>query len=179
MIRRSKQCGLAAAVIVALGSSGALAMGSSTPSAPEPASAATPAPVPAPAAAPATPSSGDDWAGYERAVELIEDGRYQDGIDILQSIVAENPANADAYNYLGYAHRQLGRYDEALGYYDQALSINPDHVGAIEYLGQTYLSMGDPASAQAQLSRLGQLCPSGCVEQLELARSLAAYRATN
>ena len=175
MIRRSKQCGLATALIVGLSSNGALAMGSSTPTTPEPA----PAPAPAPVTAPAMPSGGDQWAGYERAVVLIEDGRYQDGIDILQSVVAENPANADAYNYLGYAHRQLGRYDEALGYYDQALSINPDHVGAIEYLGQTYLSMGDLASAQAQLSRLGQLCPSGCTEQLELARALAEYRATN
>ena len=173
MMYRTMRLGLAAALIVGLSATGALAMGSPTPRTPDPEPAAAPSPDTA------LPNGGSEWAGYERAVALIEDGRYQDGIDILQAVVAENPTDADAYNYLGFAHRQIGRFDEALGYYDQALSIDPGHLGAIEYLGQTYLSMGDPVSAQAQLSRLGELCPTGCVEQLELARSLAGYRATN
>ncbi|NBC32694.1 MAG: tetratricopeptide repeat protein [Alphaproteobacteria bacterium] len=170
--------GLAAALVLAMTASGALAMGSGTREPePEPAPQAAPAPETAPDAA--MPDSGGEWAGYNRAVELIEDGRYQDGIDILESVVAENPNDADAWNYLGYANRQLGRYDRALSHYDRALSLDPDHLAALEYLGEAHLALNDLAAAQEQLARLGELCPSGCAEQLELARAIAAYRATN
>lgn len=187
MAMRILRPGLAAALVLAMTSSAALAIGGGTREpAPEPEPAPQAAPTPAPESTPdaampdtAMPESGGEWAGYNRAVELIEDGRYQDGIDILESVVAENPNDADAWNYLGYAHRQLGDYDAALQHYRQALNLDPAHRGALEYLGETYLAMNDLAAAQEQLGRLGELCPSGCAEQLELARAIAGYQATN
>lgn len=168
--------GLTAALALVMMSSAAMAIGTGTRE-PEPAPQAVPTPESAPDAG--MPASSGDWTDYNRAVELIEGGRYQDGIDILESVVAENPSDADAWNYLGYAHRQIGDYDAALSHYDRALSLDPDHLGALEYLGETHLALNNLAAAQEMLARLGRLCPSGCEEQLDLARAIAAYQATN
>ena len=51
----------------------------------------------------------------------------------FNKVVAQNPKNADAYNYLGYSNRWLGKYDEAFAAYNQALTLDPKHKGALEY----------------------------------------------
>ena len=48
-------------------------------------------------------------------------------------------ADADAFNYMGYASRNLGEYDAAFGYYRRALAMDWYHRGAHEYIGEAYL----------------------------------------
>src|SRR6185437_1937355 len=48
--------------------------------------------------------------------------------------------------------------------------------GAHEYLGELYLQMYDPASAQKELATLASLCPDGCDERDTLAKAIAAYQ---
>lgn len=133
------------------------------------------APADPPAADPATtgwnfPSVEEGRVAYAEAVGLINRERFADGLDALaraQSAVGPHP---DILNYMGFASRKLGRFDDALSYYHEALAIDPDHLGANEYLGELYLQMGDFGRARHQLARLDQLCAYGCAQREELAR---------
>jgi len=66
----------------------------------------------------------------------------------LEKVVAMEPSMYQAWNYIGYAKRNLGNYSEALSAYNQALTINPTYPEAIEYRGHAYLLLGRTVEAQ-------------------------------
>jgi tetratricopeptide (TPR) repeat protein len=112
---------------------------------------------------------------YATAVRLIKHQKYADAIPHLEMALADRPRSADILNYLGYTHRMLGDYASSLDFYKRALAIDPDHKGVHEYLGELYLQMNDLTSAQAELTTLASLCPSGCDERDMLTKAIAAY----
>ena len=121
-------------------------------------------------------SDGD--ARYGAAARLINQGLYREAIAELyvsQAIIGPHP---DILNYLGYAHRKAGDYGAAQGYYRAALNLDPDHIGANEYLGELYLELGEIERAKAQLARLDELCAFGCAEREDLARLIAVKEST-
>lgn len=118
-------------------------------------------------------SAGTVKGDYTAAEQAVRAKQYKKAITRLQKVVAKQPRNVDALNYLGYSYRQLGNYRRALGYYRLALKINPSHRGANEYVGQLYLKTGNLKAAKAQLSRLRSICPSGCEEYDSLRNALA------
>lgn len=109
-------------------------------------------------------------ARYRDAVRLINEARFEAAIEDLALAQAISGPHPDILNYLGYANRKLGRFEEAQNYYAQALAINPDHLGANEYLGELYAEIGDAAKARRQLAKLDRLCTFGCAEREDLAR---------
>jgi tetratricopeptide (TPR) repeat protein len=113
-------------------------------------------------------------AHFAAAVGLINHRRYEEALIVLERSAAAIGPHPDILNYMGFANRKLGHYDLAMDYYRQALTLNPDHVGATEYLGELYLELGRRDEARAQLARLDQLCPYGCAAREELARWIAA-----
>jgi tetratricopeptide (TPR) repeat protein len=119
-----------------------------------------------------TPSS-DGAILYVAAVRLINEARYDDAIASLIAAQGAVGPHPDILSYLGFAHRKLGRIDDAKSWYAQALAINPDHLGANEYLGELYLEIGDLAAARRQLATLDRLCAFGCAEREDLARMIA------
>jgi len=118
-------------------------------------------------------SSGDQYIEAQRKVQAMD---YDGAIPLLESVLREEPGNADALNYLGYSHRKLGDTTKALAYYLQALSNEPEHLGANEYLGELYLEMGNLPKAEERLSVLQRAC-SGCMEEAELAEKIEAFKA--
>jgi tetratricopeptide (TPR) repeat protein len=114
---------------------------------------------------------------YAAAVSAIQAKNYAQAIPLLEQVVAKDPKNADAFNYLGYSNRELGQMDKALAFYQKALAINPDHRGAHEYLGELYLKTGNIKAAEVQLAKLDDLCTFGCEEYRELKRKIAAAKA--
>ena len=110
---------------------------------------------------------------YADAVRLINQEQYADAIKVLYDTQFQVGLHADIQNYLGYTHRKLGRYAEAKTYYARALKLNPDHLGAHEYLGELYLELGEMKSARKQLAKLDKLCSFGCAEREELARLIS------
>jgi cytochrome c-type biogenesis protein CcmH/NrfG len=121
-------------------------------------------------------SSGSaSFDDYTVAVRLIKHEKYSEAIPHLELALANKPHSADILNYLGYTHRMLGDYPSSLDFYKRALAIDPDHKGVHEYLGELYLQMHDMTSAQAELTTLAGLCPSGCDERDMLTKSIAAY----
>lgn len=142
------------------------------------AAAALSAPVygmgsPDPAPAPKPPAAKAPESGYTEAERAVKARQYEDAIKKLEQVVAKEPRNVDAMNYLAYSHRELGRYDIALGWYQKALALNANHRGANEYLGQLYLKMGKTKEARAQLAKLQKLCGRGCEEYESLRGAIA------
>jgi len=121
--------------------------------------------------APADPN----WAAAKLA---IKENDYASALPLLQMVVANDPKNADAFNYLGYSSSRLGQVDQAKAYYGQALALKPKHKGANQYLGELYLSQGDVASAEVRLKVLDKACFFGCDEYYDLKNAINDYKKT-
>ncbi|MDE0780570.1 MAG: tetratricopeptide repeat protein [Alphaproteobacteria bacterium] len=105
--------------------------------------------------------------------ELIRKEKYSDAISVLNGIVETNPKEADAYNLLGYSYRKSKDYNRAERNYKRALGLNPDHKGALEYVGELYLETDRRGKAEETLAKLEKLCPSGCEELEDLRKAMA------
>jgi len=104
---------------------------------------------------------------YKQAKSLIDDDKYSEAIPILQKLIKDKGAYADALNLLGYSYRKSGDATTALDYYNQALAMEPKHLGANEYLGELYLEMKQPDKAKERLAVLKAAC-GDCDEYEEL-----------
>ncbi len=145
----------------------AIALAAAAISAPASAMSSDPPPAPKP------PAAKPADTGYNEAERAVKAKQYEDAIKKLEAVVAKEPRNVDAMNYLAYSHRELGRYDISLGWYQKALAINANHRGANEYLGQLYLKTGKMKEAQAQLAKLQKICGRGCEEYESLRSAIA------
>ncbi len=145
----------------------AIALAAAAFSAPASAMSSDPPPAPKP------PAAKPADTGYSEAERAVKAKQYEEAIKKLEQVVAKEPRNVDAMNYLAYSHRELGRYDVSLGWYQRALAINANHRGANEYLGQLYLKTGKMKEAQAQLAKLQKICGRGCEEYESLRSAIA------
>jgi tetratricopeptide (TPR) repeat protein len=114
---------------------------------------------------------------YTAAVKAIKAGDFATAIRLLEGVVAREPTNADAFNWLGYATRRAGDAAKALPIYEKALAINPKHRGAHEYLGEAYLQLGNLPKAKEYLARLDSLCFFPCSEFKDLKKAIQSYEA--
>jgi len=115
---------------------------------------------------------------YAAGVKAINAGEYPAAIRLLETVVARNGQNADAYNWLAYATRQTGEVTQAIPLYQKALALDPKHRGAHEYIGEAYLILGDLARAKEHLARLDSLCFFPCSEYRDLKKAVQAYEAS-
>ena len=114
---------------------------------------------------------------YLRGKFLINASRYREAIPHFNQVVRNEAGNADAFNYLGFAHRMLGDTRRAFDNYRRALAIDPEHRGANEYLGELYLQIGELKKAEQQLRKLEEICITGCDELGALERAITRYKA--
>jgi tetratricopeptide (TPR) repeat protein len=110
------------------------------------------------------------YAGYW----LAKSGDYRAALEYLRR--AEAP-DARILTYIGFATRKLGDTDTALGYYARALAMNPDYTVARAYLGEAFLTKGEPVKAKAELAEIQKRCGTACAEYAELAGHIARYEA--
>jgi Tfp pilus assembly protein PilF len=122
-----------------------------------------------------TAAEAPDWAAAKAA---IAQRNYEQATPLLLRTVEKDPANADAWNYLGYVSARADRHEAALGYYGKALALQPKHRGANEYLGELHLKMGELAKAEERLKVLDAACFFGCAEYDLLKKAVDAYKQT-
>ena len=120
-------------------------------------------------------SSSTQTSAYQRGVKAVEAAEYKQARKLFSKAVKDKPGNADAWNYLGFSNRKLENFDQALEAYRKALAINPDHLGANEYLGELYLQTGDLEKARDHLKKLSDICTAGCEELNDLKAAVLAY----
>ena len=124
---------------------------------------------------PAPASVHMDALGAAR--DAIKAQRWPDAISLLEQAAERSPRNADAFNLLGYAYRKTGVLITAFKHYKTALTLDPNHKGAHEYIGEAYLLANDVKRAQLHLKHLERLCPTGCEERDDLQQAIAAAQA--
>jgi Flp pilus assembly protein TadD len=135
--------------------------------------AAAPAPAAEVETTPAANAESRDYVAGKRAVQKKD---WAAAAASFRKVVAAEPNNADAYTMLGYSLRWQGRMDDAFAAYDRALAIDPNHRGALEYLGVAYLKVNQPAKAQEQLAKLENLVGRNAEEYRDLARAISDYQ---
>ena len=63
----------------------------------------------------------------QKAIELMQNGRNSDAIDMLNHIIKKSPNNFSALTSRGHAEKTLGKTDDAINSYQQAYKIKPNH----------------------------------------------------
>ncbi len=123
------------------------------------------------------PESASGTAGLlAEATAMIEGGQYEDARLALGALLAEEPDTAEAWNQLGYLERRLQNFDLALDHYAKALALDPVHIGALHYQGETFLALGRVAEAEANLARIEEVCDFPCEDGDDLAEQIALFR---
>ena len=114
---------------------------------------------------------------FNRAKKLIYKKKYAKGLKILKDIENETPfgySKADLYNYMGFASRKQKDpdYKNAEKYYLKALSLEADHIGALEYLGELYYETDRVDMAKSLLEKLGEVAGQDSAEYKDLSKLL-------
>ena len=117
-------------------------------------------------------------AELAKAQSSINGEQYKRAIRTLNDIVKTNARNADAYNLLGFSYRKTKDFKRAERNYARALRINPEHKGALEYMGELFLETDRRPKAEELLARLEKLCPSGCEELEDLRGAFAGNQSS-
>jgi tetratricopeptide (TPR) repeat protein len=84
--------------------------------------------------------------------------------------------HADVYNLMGFSLRKTGDYKQAYTFYRKALDFNPEHKGALEYLGELYVETGQIDKAREHVALLKKLCPGGCEELADLEQAVTSAK---
>jgi Flp pilus assembly protein TadD len=118
-------------------------------------------------------SSSSSAPSFAVAKATVNSGNYAAALPMLVAITKDDPRNADAWNLLGFSYRQLDQLQASDAAYLKVLTINPDHLGALEYQGELFITQGKIDAAKANLARLQGLCGS-CEEAEDLQEALKA-----
>ena len=132
-------------------------------------------------------------AGSDSSSETSKDSMYEEGIKLVkragklekkektekakkiytqafqkfEKALKSDKKNPDILNYLGYTSRKTGNFEKAEQYYLKGLSINPDHNGINEYLGELYVQTNQIDKAN-QRSKVLKSCNCKEYDELEL-----------
>ena len=99
--------------------------------------------------------------------------RYEKAQKLLIQSNKKSPNKADTLNYLGFTTRKLGDFENGEKYYLQGLSIDPNHVGINEYLGELYVATNRHSLA---VERLEVLKDCNCKEYDQLKAVIAGEK---
>lgn len=118
-------------------------------------------------------------ADYETAVRAVEREDWTTAVAALEKVTRRRAWDDAAHTLLGLAYRRLGNHHASLEHYRRALELNPYHPGALEYLGEAYLELGDYGRASEMLERLAAACRrvngrQACPEWHELKAAIEA-----
>ncbi len=113
---------------------------------------------------------------YDEAKAMVDEGNLVAALPKLENLTRVDAKNADAWNLLGFTYRKLGQLDDSSAAYLTVLSINPNHLGALEYQGELFITTGKIDLAKANLEKLKGLCGT-CEQAEDLEKALKAVGA--
>lgn len=90
-----------------------------------------------------TKSPGDATIALELGAVFDKQKKYNDAENVLRQLIARDPKNAIALNYLGYMLAERGeRLGESVDYLKRALAIDPDNGSYLDSIGWAYYKDG-------------------------------------
>ena len=92
---------------------------------------------------------------------------YSQAFKKLEKAYSSDKQNPDILNYMGYTSRKTGNFEQAEKFYLTGLSIQPDHNGINEYLGELYVQTNRIDKARERLDVLKD-CNCDEFKELEL-----------
>lgn len=87
------------------------------------------------------------------------EGRYDEAISILRSIVTQEPRNLEAWLHLARTYESKQAVREAEAAYQKAVEIQPSYPGAHQHLGSFYYKQGRYDEAGRSFKRASELAP--------------------
>lgn len=117
---------------------------------------------------------------YERAEKYIDEKNFNKSLLVLKNLTKREDLyglRSDIYNLLGFSYRKLENpeLEKSFSAYMMAIEIDPDHIGAHEYLGELYLMMGDKSKAEKMLIKLELLVGKNAKEYLDLKKAILNF----
>ena len=114
---------------------------------------------------------------YNKAYELVYNKKFDKSIKLLEKIAERKDLGekkADVYNLLGFSYRKHSEpdLDKALESYKIALETNPEHLGAHEYLGELYITLGNMNKANEMLNNLEKIAGTNSMEYIKLKKAI-------
>ena len=95
-----------------------------------------------------------------RVNAILDAGHYEEGIPILQKLIAENPAMPMLYFKLGGTYMNLQQYDKAAPMLRKAIELDPKFTMAEMGLGRTLMRLGDIAGAAQVFEKITTRVPN-------------------
>lgn len=111
-----------------------------------------PAQQPAPADAPRSQASSGSELAEPR--KLMEQGRIEEAITLLEQIQSQNPAAKGLDLELGTAYYKKSDFPKAIDYLTKASAEDPKNEEAVQLLGMSYFAGGHPAEAIPLLEKV-------------------------
>jgi Tfp pilus assembly protein PilF len=108
-----------------------------------------------------------------QAQSLAASARYQEATDLLESALAVDPRNRQAYIGLARAAEGLKLPGKAIKFYFEALQLEPNDVNALAGQGEALVQRGAVERAKQNLARIKTLCANPCPQASQLAAVIA------
>ncbi len=100
------------------------------------------------------PNTG--WALRRQGWLLVEQGKKQEGLELLRRACDEDPENASTWSRRSNAELAVGNVEEARRAAEKVIVLEPDFPDGLEVLADIAVLAGDPATARACASELEQ-----------------------
>ncbi|HMK29793.1 MAG TPA: tetratricopeptide repeat protein [Terriglobales bacterium] len=98
-----------------------------------------------------------DYVTFMLASVYERQKKYDPAEELFKKLLARDPNNAGALNYLGYMLADRGtRLEEALGYVKRAVQLDPQNGAYIDSLGWAYFKLGRYDLAEENLRRANE-----------------------
>jgi tetratricopeptide (TPR) repeat protein len=95
----------------------------------------------------------------EQSLQLIRSARYDDAIELLTEILAEEPQNLQALLNVGIAYTESGHNDQAIQALSYYIRFDETNDEAWEALGCAHLRKGEWTEAETYLERARKINP--------------------
>jgi tetratricopeptide (TPR) repeat protein len=108
---------------------------------------------------------------YQLGAAQDRGGKRDEAEKTFRQLIADDPLDAGALNYLGYMlveHGPSSNLNEAIGLIQRALKVEPDNPSYLDSLGWAYVQQGRLDLADAPLSTAADRLPSNSVIQEHL-----------
>ena len=91
---------------------------------------------------------------FQRAVAMLNDGHYEQAVDLLEKVIEQSPGVTAPYINLAIAYRHIDNLEQAEAHLKTALDLVPGHPVACNEYGMLYRKTGRFEQARAMYEKV-------------------------